>query len=214
MNKLLSEMPNLGSEAYAPVMPKWFTNLLRLVSLSFAIATVWGSVRSWVTLPWWVQILVCILVPVFFFAAIHSNGWAYYSSSPFLLADRFGMYFKHKNALTTHIGKGAQTENSRRKCWLFVPWENISNIRVSKVKTHEGSFNGAMLDVKATADELDSFFGVRQADKDKITLPDGSVSVGFYMNVPPTPRKVVTVLQEMISRHKKSPLRAKYERAE
>jgi hypothetical protein len=211
MNKLLPEMPNLGSEAYAPKMPEWFTNLLRLISVLFAVGVAWLGFREWAKMPLFAQIIVCILPPAFFFSAFSSRGWALYSSTPFFLANRLGMYFKHKNALITHLGKGAEAENSRRKSWLFVPWENIANIRVSKVTTHDGSFNGAVLDVKATKEELDQFFGRRRVDEK--LLQDDSVTVAFYMNVPPMPRKVVTVLQDMMSRYKKSFSSARYERA-
>ncbi|MDO9365487.1 MAG: hypothetical protein Q7T58_03960 [Methylotenera sp.] len=211
MNKRLPEMPNLGSEAYAPMMPEWFANSLRLFSVLFAIALAWFSIHDWAKMPLWAQWLVCILVPAFLFSALHSKGWSQYSSIPCFLADHLGMYFKHKNALTTHLGKNAEIENNQRKNWLFVPWENISNIRISKVSTHDGSFNGAVLDVKATEEELVAFFSGKQIDKH--VRPDGSVSVAFYMNVPPMPRKVVAIVNEMMSRYKKSALSTKYERA-
>ncbi len=211
MNKRLPEMPNLGSEVYAPMMPTWFTHLLRLLSVLFAVALAWFSIHDWAKMPLWVQLLVCILVPAFFFSALHSKGWSQYSSTPFFLADHLGMYFKHKHALTTHLGKNAEIENNRRKSWLFVSWENISNIRVSKVTTHDGSFNGAVLDVKATDEDIEEFFAGRQVDKH--LQQDGSVSVAFYMNVPPTPRKVAVIVNEMMSRYKKSALSTKYERA-
>jgi hypothetical protein len=211
MNKRLPEMPSLGSEAYAPMMPKWFTNLLRLISLLFAIAVAWFSIHDWAQMPLWVKLLVCILVPVFFFSALHAKGWSQYSSTPFFLADHLGMYFKHKHAVTLHLGKNAEAENNRRKSWLFVPWKNISNIRVSKVATHDGSTNGAVLNVKATEEELQDFFADIQVDKH--LQQDGSVSVAFYMNVPPMPRTVVAIANDMMSRHKKSALSTKYERA-
>ena len=201
-------MPNLGSDAFAPVMPKWFTNLLRLISIAFALAVTWFSIHDWAKMPVWVQGLVCVLVPAFFFSAFHSKGWALYSTVPFFLADHRGMYFKHKHALTTHLGKDAEVKNKLRKTWLFVPWQNISNIRVAKVATHEGSFNGAVLDIKATNEESEEFFAGRKIDKN--SQQDGSVSVAFYMNFPPTPRKVVAILQEMMGRYKKSELSAKY----
>ena len=211
MNKQLPEIPNLGSEAYAPMMPEWFTHLLRLVSILFAVGVAWLGFREWAKAPLFAQIIICILPPAFLFSAFSSKGWALYSSTPFFLANHLGMYFKHKNALTTHLGEDAQLENSQRKHWLFVPWENISNIRVSKVATHDGSFNGAVLDIKATNEEIDSFFAGSRIGKK--LLPDGSVSVAFYMNVPPTPRSVVVILQDMMNRYQKSPLSAKYERA-
>lgn len=76
MNKLLTEMPNLRSEAYAPAMPEWFSNLLRLISIMFAIGVVWLGFSDWAKMPLFAQIIICILPPVFFFSAFSSRGWA------------------------------------------------------------------------------------------------------------------------------------------
>lgn len=211
MNKLLHEMPTLGSDAYAPTMPVGFTNFLRLVSILFATALVWLAMRDWATLPVWVLILICILAPVFFFSALNSRGWALYSTTPFFLADHLGMYFKHTDALTKHLGKDAEIKNLQRKTWLFVPWENISNIRVAKVISHDGTSEGAALDVKATAEEIAQYF--IDDLKDKEPMQDGQYAVAFYTNFPPRPRNVVSILQEMMRRYKKSALSEKYERA-
>jgi len=210
MNKRLPEMPDLGSEAYAPQMPVWFTHLLRLISILFAIALGWFGLHEWGSLPVWVQILVCILSPVFLFSAFSSRGWAVYSTTPFFLADHLGMYFKHKDALTTHLGKNADVKNLQRKSWLFVPWENISNIRVAQLMTSDGTAEGAAFDVKANAEEVAEFFIDDLIEKQ--TMQPGMVAVGFYKNIPPAPQKVASVLQEMAARYKKSALSAKYER--
>ena len=210
MNKRLHEMPTLGSDAYAPTMPVWFTNLLRLVSILFATALVWLAMRGWATLPVWVLILICILAPVFFFSALNSRGWALYSTTPFFLADHLGMYFKHRDALTKHLGKDAEIKNQQRKAWLFVPWENISNIRLAKVISHEGTSEGAAMDVKATAEEVAQFF--IDDLKDKQSRQEDMFAVAFYTNFPPRPRHVVSILQEMMQLYKKSALSEKYKR--
>lgn len=211
MNKRLHEMPTLGSDAYAPTMPVVLTNLLRLVSILFAAALVWLGMRDWTTLPVWVLILICLLAPVFFFSAFNSRGWALYAKTPFFLADHLGMYFKHRDAMTKHLGKDAEIKNLQRKTWLFVPWENISNIRVAKVVSYDGTSEGAAMDVKATAEEVTDFFIDDLEDRQPIN--SDRVAVAFYTNMPPRPRKIVSILQEMMARYKKSALSAKYERA-
>lgn len=211
MNQRLPEMPHLGSEVYAPTMPVWLTNLLRLFSLVFALFVAWLGFHDWSKMPLWVLVIVCIIPPLFLMAAFSAKGWAQYSSRPFFLADYHGMYFKHKEALITHVGKDAPIINEHRKNWLFVPWKNISNIRVSKIFTHHGSTSAAMFDVKATEDELADFLG-RPIVADQL-LQEGRVAVAFYMNILPAPSTVVDTLQAMLSRFKQSPLRKKYAHA-
>lgn len=60
-----------------------------------------------------------------------------------------------------------------------VPWKNISNIRVSKVTTHDGSFNGAVLDVKVTEEELEEFC-CRQASEKVFTARWQCISGFLY----------------------------------
>lgn len=203
-------MPTLGTYTYAPTMPVWFTNLLRLVSILFATALVWLGMRDSATLPNWTLVLICILAPVFFFSALSSRGWALYSTTPFFIADHLGMYFKHTDASTKHLGKDAEIKNLQRKTWLFVPWENISSIRVAKVISYDGTSEGAALDVKATAEEIAQYF--IDDLKDKQPMQNDLFAVAFYTNFPPRPRHVVSILQEMMRRYKKTALSERYKR--
>lgn len=199
-------MPNLGSEAYAPMMPKWATNMLRLLSLGFAVGSAWLAMQEWHRMPLFAQVIMAILPPAMLYAAAHPKGWATLSTVPFFLADRNGLYFKHKMADVTHLGKDAESKNALRAGWLFVPWEHISNIRIEKVRGNEGTVSGGVLDVQASEDELKDFFGHWQYQK------SGEASVAFYVNIPPSPRTVVAQVQEMMGRYKKSALSVQYSR--
>ena len=211
MNKRLPEMPTLTSDAYAAVMPLWLVNALRVFSLLFSLGAAWLGFQDWATIPLFAKVIICILAPTFFFLAISSKkGWALYATNPFFLADSSGMYFRHKDALTTFIGNNNQDKREKSKQWLFVPWHNISNIRVGMVSSSDGYSAGAVFDVYASAEEVVAFF--YEGLKDKQPLQAEIKAVCFYQNAAPGPKKVVAHLQEMLNRYKKSPLRAKYER--
>jgi hypothetical protein len=213
MNKILPEMPTLTGEVYAPVMPMWLANSLRLFSLLFSLGAAWLGFHDWSNMPTFAKVIICILSPVFFFSALSSKkGWALYAKNPFFLADRSGMYFRHNQAFTTFIGNNNQDKKHQSQQCLFVPWNNIANIRVSKVSADDGYIDGAVFDVNARAEEVKAFFDVDLKDKNPIQA--GMQAVCFYHNMPPTPRKVVAHLQEMLNKYKKSPLREKYERNE
>lgn len=210
MIRLLPEMPALLGDVYAPVMPRWLTNLLRLLFIGFAVITAWFSAHDWADMPVLFKVLVCILIPVFLFGALHPRGWAQLSVVPFFMADHLGMYFPHNYGLVDAIGKNAEDLNRQFKQWLFVPWENISNVRAEYLDIgQDGKTLCAVFDIQAFSPEFESYF-VSKRWVDKQT---GSDAVAFYCNMPPSPRKVIQVLQEMMDEYKKSRLRAKYVRA-
>lgn len=177
--RVVESVPPPEGEHYTAVAPVWFTTLLRAFSGAFAIATAWLSVGEWTTTPAWVRVLVCILVPAFLWMAVHPRGWARFSRLPFFHADARGMWFP--SARNGHPGQPPR--------WLFVPWTDISAIRVDKVNGPDGPTPCAAFDVIATPDEVSEFFVDELVSK----RPAGgrSLAVAFYVNVPPHPRKVV-----------------------
>ncbi len=191
MNRVLSVLPVPGGDSYTALAPKWFTHLLRLVSLAFGLAVLWFSVHDWSSMPLWVQALACVLVPAFFLMAFHPRGWAQFSSTPFFHADDLGMYFPSTRPQV--LGSTAPPR------WLFVPWENISNLRVDKAVTSEGKSTCAAFDVVATPDEVSEF--LYDALATKHFGGTGSTAVAFYLHWPPHPRKVVASLLELTRRH-------------
>jgi hypothetical protein len=213
MNKILPEMPALTSDVYAPVMPMWLANTLRLLSVTLAVYMAYLGYNEWSNMPTFAKVIICILSSAFFFFSLSSEkGWALYAKNPFFLADRSGMYFRHNQAFTTFIGNNNQDKKHKSQQWLFVPWSNIANIRVARVgSTTDGYSDAAAFDVIATAEEIRAFFD--DDLKDKKPIQSGMQAVCFYQNMPPSPRKVVAQLQTMLNQYQKSPISEKYERA-
>lgn len=207
MNQRLPQMPKLEGEVYAPVMPKWAANLLRLLSLGFSVGAAGLGFYEWHHMPIFARVIVVILSPAMMIAAIHPKGWATLSAIPFFLADKDGLYFKHKMSGVTHLGGDAELKNALRASWLFVPWKHISNFRIETVRSNNGFSKAGVLDVVASDEELKDFFGYW------IYQESGEASVAFYANTPPAPRTVVNTLKEMMAKYKNSLLREKYERA-
>jgi hypothetical protein len=61
------------------------------------------------------NICSCIFSVIFISLAIHPGGVARFSKTPFLMADRHGMYLKHRMAGTIELGANADSENAKRK---------------------------------------------------------------------------------------------------
>jgi hypothetical protein len=184
---VVASVPSPEGERYSAVAPVWFTALLRVLSAGFAIATAWLSIGEWNTMPGWVRVLVCILLPAFLWMALHPRGWARLSRMPFFVADARGMWFP--SARNDHPGQAPR--------WLSVPWADISAIRVDKVNTADGPTACAAFDVVATPDEIREFF-----DDDLVSKRPAAgrgVAVAFYVNVPPHPKRVVERLLDIES---------------
>jgi hypothetical protein len=203
MNIILPEMPNLTGDVYAPVMPMWFVNGLRVFSILFSSGVAWLSYKNWLEMPTFAKVIVSIFVPVFFLSAFSAKKWwATYSVTPFFLADHLGMYFQRNAALLTYIGNQNQYQKNQLKQWLFVPWKHIFHVRVAKVSTSDGYADGAVFDVKASSEEVSAFFD--DDIKDRMPIQVGMKAVCFYINFPPAPRKVVARVQEMQNKYNRT----------
>jgi hypothetical protein len=212
MNKILPEMPTLTGEFYAPVMPMWLANALRIFSLLFSLGVAWLGFHDWSSMPTFAKVIVCILAPAFFLISLSSKkGWATYALNPFFLADNAGMYFRHKDAFTTFIGNNNQEKKAKSKQWLFVNWTNIKNIRVARIITEDGNAKCAAFDINANEEEVKAFFIDDLADKKPIQT--GMKAVCFYYQALPSPSKVVAQLQAMSKPNQRTYLREKYNRA-
>lgn len=144
-----------------------------------------ASMRSWSEMPVLAQIMVAVLTPLFLIVAIHPKGWAQLSTVPFLYADQSGMYFPSNNPRV--LGKKYECR------WLFVPWANISNLRVASVMTSEGKQSCAAMDVVASKEEVNEFF-CESLQGEQFVEP-GFVAVAFYCNIPPRAKTVVARLK-------------------
>ena len=211
MNKILSEMPILTDGTYAPIMPLWLVNGLRIFSVLFSLYVAWLGYLDWSKMPIFAKVTICLLAPAFLYFSLSSKkGWATYVSNPFFLADHKGVYLRHQNAFTTFLGSSNQDKKRQSQQCLFVPWCNIANIRIGSVSSSDGYSTAAVFDVKASAEEIANFFD--DGLKDKMPTQENMKAVCFYHNSVPSPSKVVAHLQEMLNQYKQFPLKEKYER--
>jgi hypothetical protein len=185
MNQILSEVPNVSSHYYAPCAPKWLNYIVRTLFILAGIIITVLSISDWDTMPLGFRILVCVLVPAFFLIALYSKIW---TQQPYFLANHSGMYFRPSGSLV--IGQAP------RKLWLFVPWKNISNIRVAKIMSGDTS-KGAAFDVKASHEEVAEFFHHYGYPEDKNQSQVNGMAVVFYDNYPPSPSTIVSDLLEL-----------------
>ena len=167
-------MPKPDGEFYAPVMPRWFNNLLRLIFALFGLGAAYMCLKGWGQTHVLLIIFLSIFSVVFVSLAIHPGGVARFSNTPFLMADRHGMYFKHRMTGATELGPDADNENAIRKKWIFIPWAAISNIRIAPVSKYGLSSDDYML---GAIFDLD---GIISGDLDSFIYPEiGKKSANF-----------------------------------
>lgn len=139
-------MPNLTGDVYAPVMPMWFVNGLRLFTLFFSLGLAWLSYHDWSNMPIFARVIVAVLAPVFFLSALSAKKWwATFAVNPFFLADHLGMYFRRNDSFMHYIVNKNKHQKNGLKQWLFEPWQHINHVRVAKVNTSDGYTDGAVL---------------------------------------------------------------------
>ena len=199
MIRMLPEMPELVGDFYAPVMPRWFNNVLRFSLLSFGLAVAFLLLKGFDHMNVLEKVLLTILPVAFLFMAIHPRGLTGLSKTPFFLADIKGMYLRHRMAEGLEVGHLAEIENTKRKSWIFIPWTAISNIRVEKVSMGDDGYGSysVVFDLK----------GINRRDVEPFLLsifhehpPD--FSAAFYCSILPFPSNVAATLQYVMSKSK------------
>lgn len=194
-NQVTHEMPAPRSDLYAVVAPRWFTAMLRFQTAALVAITAWFAFRSWSEIPVAIKLLLWVLWPALSFVALHpTKGWGRFSTQPFLLANRSGMYFPSHRPYVL-----GQTSTSS---WLFVPWHNIANLRVDKFSDSDGTSACAAFDVRASEEHIGEFFLGRTKAQVQAPASDAMqsrefVAVAFYAHRPPHPRKVVENLANL-----------------
>ena len=199
MIRILPEMPKLAGDFFAPVMPRWFNNVLRIVILICGLAIVFILLGEFNHLNVLEKILLGILPVVFIFMATHSRGVMSLSKTPFFLADINGIYLKHRLAGTPEVGQNAEIENAKRKLWIFIPWTAITIIRTEKVMLGD--------DGKGSYSVVIDLEGINRKDVEPFLLSifneqSHKFSAAFYCNMLPFPSSVAATLQYMMSKSK------------
>jgi hypothetical protein len=96
--------------------------------------------------------------------------------SPYIyfLADKRGMFFPRR-------GEGLQNIKEQKKHhWLFVPWQNILNLRTAKIEDHDGVSKAIAFDVKISLEEQAEFFeGISRPSDRKTSFARNIFSAGY-----------------------------------
>ena len=190
MNRILDELPEIRNGDYSSNPPMWFRYFFKLLYALSGIGLAIWAVSDWQGMEVGFRVMLSAMVPLFLIFAFHPR-WGL-TEPPSFLANHLGMYFKPSGI---KLSGGFRLGQLPRKVWLFVPWRNISNIRVSRIIKGEFS-KGMIMDVKASSDEVAEFFWPYGIPSDSKPFNDGRTSVAFYEN---SSQKVVAKLLNLMT---------------
>lgn len=179
MNQILQKTPILEGEHIICRLPRWFVHLLRAF---FGIACVTAALfaiqhRGDMPVPF--LAVFCLIVPaLFFFATTRRIGY----QDVHLMADEQGMFFPGEDK------------------WLFVPWSNISKIRVTKIMDGNAS-TGVAFNLRLSPQEEFEFFQNHLKPADQLISGGAFVAVG-YVNWPPSPIKLAEILRGLKNKNR------------
>ena len=127
--------------------PIWTVYLARIMAACLALLVCYFAVKLQSRLPQYSTGLL-------FFAAAALIVIAAFAGTPgkvHFICDRKGFYFPERR--TWFALPWARTDN-----WLFVPWENIADIRIEHIIHAESVSSGIVFSIKATHHESRTYF--------------------------------------------------------
>lgn len=192
-NIIFPKMPALKSAHYVHRFPMWLVIFFRLLfGLGGTVLAIF-TFRDWNQLPSNFRELVFILSPTFMFFAFYGKLWN--SNITFITDDR-GVFFPCYDFHAITIGIEGLNE------WFFVPWINISDIRVGKNHDHEGNVTTCIaFDIMVSSEEREKFFRLVGNPTDQNQYRDGKFSATFS-DFPLSHRNTVNILETFKRRHK------------
>jgi hypothetical protein len=142
-NKLIVDMPTLDGEFFSPAISQETRNISLLFLFLWTLFLGWLGLTYGSTIFWpyvGVVFVLCVLIPIVItcFAATKPN----------YLLSQAGAYFKAKTAQSP----------SKTNYWLFVPWENLTNIRYKVMEQTAGNEAWVVFDLRASLEEVKLFF--------------------------------------------------------
>ena len=150
------------------------------------------SARDWHAMPTGFRCMAFILVPAFAFFAFY---WPIWEKTTKFIADKRGVFFPCNELLVHAIGQ------ARRKEWLLVSWDKVSNIHTSEEFTYEGSSAACVaFDVAVTPEEDVKFFKHVGTPVDQKGRGKAVRSVA-YSDFPLAPEETVKLLRKLKAFH-------------
>lgn len=178
LNRIHPEAPRPDGENFVYRLPASLLQLLRLGSGIAGIATAFLAVHNWNVMPLPVRILCALLAAGLCFVAINRQ---ILNPRTHFVADEQGMFFPGRNR------------------WLFVPWPNISDIRIVEIMDGESS-TGIAFNLRLSPQEKSEFFQKHLKPVDHLRAGSEQLAVG-YANYPPRPKALAATLLGL--KHKK-----------
>ena len=171
MNRIHHEAPSPDGECFVYRLPVWLGQLLRLAFGIAGITTACLAAENWGALPVPLRVLCAFLAAGFFLVAIKRKILEPHTH---FVADEQGIFFPGQDK------------------WLFVPWANISDIRVIEIMDGDSS-TGIAFNLRVSRQEKFEFFQKCLKPADHLRAGSEQLSVG-YAYYPPRPRKLAATL--------------------
>lgn len=183
LNRIHLEAPNPDGESFVYRLPTWFAQLLRVGSGIAGIATAFLAASDWSAMPLPVRVLWALLGAGFCIVAINRR---ILEPRTRFVADEQGIFFPGHDK------------------WLFVPWPNISDIRVVEIMDGESS-TGIAFNLRLSPNEKSEFFQKHLKPVDHFRAGGEQLAVG-YANYPPRPKALAAALLELKNKKKRQEL--------
>lgn len=172
-----------GEDMYIHQTPAWLVAAFRFGMLAASLTAAALSAQDWTTMPIPAKLLAALVGSTLFAFALWPRPWG---SLVKFAADAHGLYFPHDSQLVLSFTRAASSE------WLFVPWQQIENLRLSVESGGEGGPCVAF-DVKVSGPQRAAFFSHVGTPRDRPT-PSREVFFASYDDSPPRPSRTLGIL--------------------
>ncbi len=171
MNRIHQEAPNPDGDHFIYRLPAWLAQLLQAGTGIAGVTTAFLTVDNWNAMPLPVRVIGAFLAVGLCFVALNRRVFA---PRTHFVADERGIAFPGRDK------------------WLFVPWPNISNIRIVEIMDGESS-TGIAFNLRLSPQEKTEFFRQPLRPADHLHAGSAQLAVG-YASYPPSPKALATIL--------------------
>ncbi len=187
-NRIFESRPAVAEDGFVLANPTWLLLMFRIALLACGPMLLVLTLLSRSPLPVPALLLAAVVGVGTFGGAAWARPW---TRPEFFVADAEGISFPANDLLVVRLGGAGDTR------WLRVPWSNIGNVRITRVRG-EGTPCVAF-DVTATADESEAFFGRVDRPEDRPADSAGIVFAAYDIR-PPSPARTVAALRSLSAR--------------
>lgn len=172
-NQIFQQMPVLEEEhlVYDFSVRQIFLVRLLFGSLGMGFILVLLYNEKAADMPLLMKGFVWFLSVMAVLVAVHPKTMSPYI---YFLADQRGMFFPSRGERLQNI------EEQKKHHWLFVPWQNILNLRTAEIEEHDGNVKAIAFDVRISLEEQAEFFeGINRPSDRKTSFAHNIFSAGY-----------------------------------